>query len=1243
MSTLDTIKKRIMPVFMALLIAIAALAAPRSAAAANEWSLYNDTTYKSLVASVIFSRGGSSNNASSMTLPLSVMACYPSPNDKYAIYGQLTDPKDDNTQPTQTTAGSAAANYVQALYNYNWLVPLDNSSFGTKAKNFESKIISAMTLGLVKSASVTQNLTTLGSKGAAFGASIYDAMTGLANALGRVAMNINIPSILGFAGNQAYESQIQKNTLVSPTTASVQAVPSQTSNNSLVALLQNFLLAAGISSVVLINVRRIVAAMIILIFILAVLRVIFSARRRASSAAAQNARGWGMRLVTIFCAIPLAIFLTDLVTSTVTDLQKANTTVTQTVSDGYIVDTLRWAVGTNLNFGSQSPDTHWGATAADAPYPSAVNVQRINVMAENACSNAGVTLGATPATATGIIDQFNSGEQATVSDYLAALESAKNIGALGAGTNLPHVNDTVHYVDSNGDPNQVKLGNNFVFLSTYKNGKSAAQQGSGKTPMMTAVTPLTYSLKDGVALVFDSNSLMSVANAAPENPQNYIFGGTAPDQASDQSVVIDDFINGKDTSQADDPATGDVADNTTASTSGGFTDQSYRKSPLPTMPKGVNGAAVVSFPPPTGDVEGAMGTNALAIAAENKLAGTGPGSGLSTQSVAFLLQSTLSGDLLYYKGYNTIASPAGQSKNTGVNGITFARYVIPSSSEGDLLLKIGSLSVIWITAGIASVIAILALIRAPIIKAIIKSFGGLLKAVFTGNFLGLGTYVIYYLALNASFAFASMAVLSGVWVAQFFLNVAGGLLSVPGVPILAGISGFLSGPGIMWMCAIIVAVMCMPLVNMNIGRKKDKEGKPRKCSIISAVVYVPYMLAESGEAALQGIYERAYPRSNFKTIMTQNVGRNDLKADLKQKKEKTKKVVEKTGKVAVTAGAAVATGGAALGASAAAAGGSAAAGGAASGAGAAAATKGAGVKAFAGAIKDDVLLKAGQGRTDTFGKAVNELTNKARSKYSKSADAARKIDEKNPELSKLDVNKRWAQRREEARAAIDRGVGPGGVDMSDLSAEDRAAAIASSAVKSANADLKAAKKRLGEEEPKPESQSSEERAAGAGSGPVAAADKMTVHELAADKLAVSGEIETGAKTSEQPAVLGSSVIPAHVDVSPSSVDRIGRAVERGAADAEVNIEQHVTETAAATTAGSTESASAIDRLTQATENLAGKQGEAAKVEVEQKAAESASAPTTPAGSSSDAVDRLTRATDRLTDKRTDDDRSGENQ
>ena len=273
-----------------------------------------------------------------------------------------------------------------------------------------------------------------------------------------------------------------------------------------------------------------------------------------------------------------------------------------------------------------------------------------------------------------------------------------------------------------------------------------------------------------------------------------------------------------------------------------------------------------------------MNRNSLYVAMANKYSGISQRNGyaptLSTQSVTFLLQTTYNGKGTFkYRGYDTIASDAGSTKNKGMNGIAFYRYVIPHSSKMDLVSKTMSMGLKWIVTGIASILAAWYLVRSPLVPAILNQFGMIFKGFLKGDIVAVLGFALYYGAMKFAFALAYILIglVSGIssmitnlfdtiitnnLTEGFLSGVIAGTDAVGNVPFAGdALHGFISRSSML--LGVILAIFVLVILTWPFFEMPNRRGKVRKYSLMETAIAFLFIYADEVYKNLEHKYSVA--------------------------------------------------------------------------------------------------------------------------------------------------------------------------------------------------------------------------------------------------------------------------------------------------------------------------------------------------------------------------------------------------
>lgn len=777
------------------------------------YQLQGNYTPSDLLASVIFSMN-KGKHADSAKVSLEQLKRYPSAENPNAKYGQMTDP--DAARDGATDVGEKTAAYIEALYDYQWLSTKPNESGGLISwihKFFDSKsdVVS------------TEQLSKLGLGAGSFFAGIYDIATSVISWLGEAARSVNILYLFGFADSQ-----------------------DPASNNKFTEAIQGFLQKLGLDNTTVWAAQYV--AFIFITFMLAfVLMLAFSRVNKVGEVPKlTGVKKWGTRAIVTLVTVPLALVLTTIMDTMTTGLTTDAKEQASAPDSAYIVDTLSWAGSKNLSLGPAGVSGFSSDKEAYKPTPD--RIQALNQSLEASGTNT---------KAQDRLSKLKDGETISVDQYFNWIENtqSKNV----AGRFVPSGNVDVSFNEQDEDWSEIAIVQSPYFLSkrtNYGDDSAAGDGGSSSSDdkedsssddssddedskdssdeedvedhaeddqKQRIITIATFAESSQFNL--DKEGQVDAARVAWNQPSTYIYGAVKPGSATRQQVEKGNFIyDHKETFQDHDPETGD--------SNSDISDDTKRK---------------------------LMQSNAASIALYNRYAGIqnsvdGGMPSLSTQSVAFLLQSNLSGGTLEYKGYNTVSGAAGASKNAGINGTQFYRYTVPANNDTDFTTRIAALSVQWIVSGIIALVALMALLRSPILSALINMIKSFFSALF-GNISGLLNYVLYFMAFRMSFAFVQAAIWLGNHMARSFIDIfnLGEIgsdiashneqmkFSLLGVEIIGDrtVSVF-NNLLLMGISAVFAGLVCWPFI-----KSTTANGKVKQMSIISATVNLPYIIADT--------------------------------------------------------------------------------------------------------------------------------------------------------------------------------------------------------------------------------------------------------------------------------------------------------------------------------------------------------------------------------------------------------------
>lgn len=808
-------------------------------------SVLQSTMYQTLLPSIIYSRSQASNSAGATVVSLSDISKYSvySDGSNAQRYGFVT--KQDKVQPE----GSQLANYLLALYSYDYLVPVPKDlNGGNPVSVFFNKVIRWATGNSVPEYTPSSIALSM----AAFFGSIYDAATSFLKMVFEGVKSLNWNFIFGFTKEGQATGFI----------GSIMQVVSEKLgfSSGLVQALRYFIIT--------------------IIFISFVVFIMVAMGARSRTRIRKGLINFVVRIVVIFVFIPVSGKFTDLIGEMASGITGDFTTPSR-INSMFVLDTLDWAATTNLSFApitNSSPSTNTLDIFTEKYKPTFENVQKLTQSVIKRSEVAGLTTDKT--SAADLLNKVSSREVVSVNAYFARLASAQSVGSSSiAASNLPAKISSYH----NPDGSEAKINIPFenikpAFLSTKES--SEDEEGSSSSDSSRAIYKWQVNSGSKDSLVeLDSKAKMVVEPIRWYNLDTYIYGARLPDTMAKEHANYSNYINASGTSQLNDPKTGKAASDS---------------------------------------LKDALTANANIIALYNQYGGVAkitPGGdpSLSTQTVAFLLQSEFSNGSLTYRGYNTIASKTGETKNTGVNGNAFVRYTIPNSGDVDLISKVFSILTLWMCSAVVAVYALIWVLKGPIISTLLITGKSFLKAAITGDI----TAAIKFLAGDAAIKFSATFAAVGTYMT---LGIMGGIInSIQGLPtsyvnnnwvakipivgdFISSVAALIGG---MFICTLLTLALVWPIMRLNLGGR-GKGKKPLYAGFLGIFIMIPYILFEALDEYLEIIYQRVYGKSRSRTFGAKL--RNQ--ADPIDQKKLAGNLAKNTATVAAKAGLATMTGGA---------------------------------------------------------------------------------------------------------------------------------------------------------------------------------------------------------------------------------------------------------------------------------------------------------------------------------------------
>ena len=572
-------------------------------------------------------------------------------------------------------------------------------------------------------------------------------------------------------------------------------------------------------------IRYIQYTIYIILLAMFVLKVITQLNKAKAKQAVKTTKLTTLRVFTIIMTIPVMAMMYS-VSSTIFESLKSTAEDASRISDSYVLNVTKWAGTLNLSLdpmGSSAVSSSNDGVKADKKFePTPSNIAKLNraIRAIDDSNNekSGEKKRSAQLAMTAISNLMSDKEESVQGyfNYIAANgQSGSNMAAESMPTTSASDSSTGRsnaylYVSRDKKEDALDKLKAILGLDDKQGGETNDEVGKS----------YSYDV-NGKTITITPASKADLVPVSWNNPTSYLYGAVPPGNLTTSTLNHANYHLSAYTNMLNDPKTDEVA-----------SDAEMKK---------------------------ALVANAQNFALINKYAGIknygGNNPALSSQSVAFLLQSKVSNGSINYKGYNTAANQAGSSKNTGAYGITYVENVVPSNGVLDYMGKIASLNAIWVAAGYTAFIVMLTLLKAPILGAIIRHLKGFFQALYVGDIIGLLESITFYLALSSSFVFGYLGILFGTSLVQQLIG-EGAVASA--VSFLTLIPTF--GPiFISWLIAFILT---WPVVSLSLGRS----GKRRKVGVIEVIVAMPYLIAESLDPAFDRMYSRLYGKSRSQTL-----------------------------------------------------------------------------------------------------------------------------------------------------------------------------------------------------------------------------------------------------------------------------------------------------------------------------------------------------------------------------------------
>ena len=834
-------------------------------------------TMSDLLSSVIFSLNEKDGKADSARISFSDLERYPADSDGLQIYGRLQAPRNEDKS---TSAGRDLVSYLHTIYGFDYLVPIPKSS--SEAKTFSGFLYCLFHEGKEAGAETVfgKMLTT-----AKWGASLYDVAISGINMLSDLLPKFDFLALLGLTDSKSPDGLITK----------------------LYEVIANTLgLSKGWIQIL---TRLIVLFMTTALFIQVMLSLAKSVKDRTTIFG--KFKRWGLRILVILFLVPVTTVMRGVIDDVTNDLISEKTIISD-FNNKYVLDTLTWAATTNLslspinggNIASGTEDGDFGSfNRRNWNFkPTPENIGRLNDVVNAKAREAGISsenltykddkgevhsiVRNQASTASELFEKLSSKETVNVNDYLAMVRRVGNTNNVVAASFTP-----IGKNFSLGDGfNKKKFGTgtfNQIISPFFLEKKEGLEENKDSQASDGDDSSKKYTFKiAGKEFKINQDSPIKPTYISWHNLAYYIYGANSISSTSKEQATFYNFIYGTGTKQNVSPEDGNI--------------------------------------PSEDKVKQAMNLNAASIALMNRYSGITKIGGsnmasLSTQSVVFLLQSHSAGGNLDYSGINTSPSESGKTKNAGVTGNKFVRYVIPNSGKWDVMYKIGLLSTTWISAGFTAAFVLLYLFRCGFIGMFWKMFKNFIVAQTTGNIVSAMDFLVYYTAIKLTFVFAKLGLNFGTWVLSVFLNMVPALSTslaidsgVKGlfnsIPLIGKITSFIPPTGVLLLAPFICLVLTWPTFIIKLGSKNT----PRKVSALELVVNGGYLLAEACEEYLDTFHRRIFGKSRSQTFgakLKNQVQTVDQKEVLKAKGSQ----LAKAGLAAATGGMSMAGGLGALG------------------------------------------------------------------------------------------------------------------------------------------------------------------------------------------------------------------------------------------------------------------------------------------------------------------------------------------
>lgn len=558
----------------------------------------------------------------------------------------------------------------------------------------------------------------------------------------------------------------------------------------------------------------------------------------------------GLKIFTIIMTIPLTAMMYT-TTAAVFNSVKLAASDAQQLTSNYVINVTEWAGTMNMSLSPISTNAIASTGEADPTFePTTANISKINAAINALKASSTVDENETAGkSARDQVQALISDKEATVQDYFNFIASRKTSGSGLAAEYLPIVSST----SSNSAATR-------TYLLVSRDKKDDATEvikkilgiddnnSSGSLASGSVAPSYTYNVANMQKITIGLESKYDLTPVVWNNPTSYLYGAIQPGNLTSSTLNHGNYHLSAYTDMLNDPNTGDLASEDALSK--------------------------------------ALAQNAINLAVINKYAGvsySGSMRTLSSQSLAFLLQSKLSNGTLVYKGYNTAANSSGASKNTGAYGITYVENVVPSTGLADYMSKIAGINAVWLSAGITAFVVFLSLMKAPVLGSVMQHLKCFASALFTGNAISLIESMMYYIALASSFLFAYISTIACLYLVSSMLN-----------NTFLSFVTFIPTAGPIILSWVIMFMLTWPIVKLRLG----VSNKQRKVGLASLLVSVPYILVESLDEYFDRFNHALYGKSKRQSFGSKMA----RQAAVIDQGDQAKKLAKKGVNVAVGAG-----------------------------------------------------------------------------------------------------------------------------------------------------------------------------------------------------------------------------------------------------------------------------------------------------------------------------------------------------